>query len=258
MRTLLRHLPNALTCISLSFGFYATVLAFTGDFHAAMTAILLAAAFDFADGLAARLLKAYSDMGKELDSLADMVSFGVAPGAMLFFFLHKLMLLLSPDSSACRLLLLTAFAIPVCSALRLAKFNIDSRQKQSFIGLPVPAHAILWSSLITAFSPIVAGNHWVYTGLLPSDFFLRLSPEILLILLPSAAIAASLLLVSKIPMFSLKMSSLAWKANKRQYVLIISTILLTVLAGVPGIAATILLYILISVLTSGHARPTES
>lgn len=247
MKSIVRHIPNTLTCISLAFGLYASISGLSGNYYTALAAILIAAVFDFLDGLAARALKAYSAMGKELDSLSDLVSFGVAPGMMLFSFLDKLLYDLSWNHSwPCKLFLLSAFAIPVFSALRLAKFNIDTRQKSSFIGLPVPAHAILWSSVIAVFSP-VAGSGGC-TGLLSTTFFASAAPPgLLLVCLSVSAIATSLLLVSEIPMFSLKMSSFAWKENRLQYILILSAVALTVLLGILGIAATILLYILLSV-----------
>jgi CDP-diacylglycerol--serine O-phosphatidyltransferase len=242
MKSIVRHIPNTLTCISLAFGFYASVSGLAGNYYMALAAILIAAVFDFLDGLAARALKAYSAMGKELDSLSDLISFGVAPGMMLFSFLDKLLYDLSWNHSwPCKLFLLSAFAIPVFSALRLAKFNIDTRQKSSFIGLPVPAHAILWSSVITVFS---YGDSCA--GLLFTTFFASAAPDLLLICLSVSAIATSYLLVSEMPMFSLKMSSFAWKENKLQYILILSSVVLTVLLGIIGIAATILLYILLS------------
>ncbi|MDR1381970.1 MAG: CDP-alcohol phosphatidyltransferase family protein [Tannerella sp.] len=248
MKGIVRHIPNTLTCISLSFGFYASISGLAGHYHVALAAILAAAAFDFLDGLAARTLKAYSAMGKELDSLSDAVSFGVAPGMILFSFIDKLLYSLSWNHAwPGKLFLLSAFAIPVFSALRLAKFNIDTRQTSSFIGLPVPAHAILWSSVIAVFSPVVAScGDGCCTGLLPTGLFADAAPGILLICLSVSAVATSLLLISGIPMFSLKMSSLAWKENRLQYILILSAIVLTALSGVAGIAATILLYILLS------------
>lgn len=248
MKSIVRHIPNTLTCISLAFGFYASILGISGDYFGAMIAILIAAVFDFSDGLAARLLKAYSAMGKELDSLADIISFGVAPGMMLFSFLDKLLYSLSwNDSWICKLFLLSAFAIPIFSGLRLAKFNIDERQKTSFIGLPVPAHAILWSSLIVALSPTVIMCDTLHGILSLSQLLTTISPEVLLITLSILAIATSLLLISEIPMFSLKISSFAWSANKLQYTLIISAVLLIILLGIIGISASILLYILLSV-----------
>jgi CDP-diacylglycerol--serine O-phosphatidyltransferase len=249
MKRLSRYIPNTLTCISLTFGFYASILALSGNYYGAMMAIFAAAVFDFSDGLAARLLNASSPMGKELDSLADMVGFGVAPGMMLFDFLNRLLHSLSwYDSPLSKLFLLSAFAIPVLSGLRLAGFNIDDRQKTSFVGLPVPAHAILWSSLVTAFSPAVVRYGEVLPAGIPlSGLFANPSPEALLIIFPIAALVTSLLLVSGLPMFSLKMSTLAWKENKRQYILLLSSLLLITYWGIPGISAAVLLYILLSV-----------
>ena len=210
-----------------------------------MIAIFLAAVFDYSDGLAARLLNACSAMGKELDSLADVISFGVAPGMMLFSYLHTLLDDLTwNDSPACKSLLLASFVIPVFSAVRLAKFNLDERQKTSFIGLPVPAHALLWSSLITVLSSEMYTSHCIlpqFARLLSS-----IKPEIMIFVLPASALATSLLLISRIRLFSLKTTSLSWKDNKSAYLLLASAIVLLILFGIPGITAAILLYILLS------------
>jgi CDP-diacylglycerol--serine O-phosphatidyltransferase len=240
MKNPARYIPNTLTCFNLAFGFYASILGLSGNYRGAMIAILIAAVFDFADGLAARLLKAYSPMGKELDSLADLVSFGVAPGMMLYRFLDQLVRTLSWDGSW--LFLLSAFAIPVLSGLRLARFNIDDRQKTSFIGLPVPAHAILWSSLLTAFAPALTVRDAAEAG----DGLLA---AFSLVAFSLSAVVTSLLLVSAIPMFSLKITSFVWKENGRQYILALSAVLFVALFGVVGISATILLYILLSLVT---------
>ena len=248
MKGIKKHIPNILTCASLAFGFYASILGISGNYTGAMIAIFIAAVFDFSDGLAARLLKAYSPMGKELDSLADMVSFGVAPGMMLFSFIDQLLYSLSWNESwICKLLLLAAFAIPIFSGLRLAKFNIDTRQTTSFLGLPVPAHAIFWSALIVAISSATSTN--ILEGALPLTQLITAIPsEAIIIILSITAIATSLLLVSEIPMFSLKIKSFSWKDTKMQYILIISAIILIFLLGAIGISATILLYILLSAL----------
>ena len=269
MKGITRHIPNTLTCVSLAFGFYASILGLSGNYFGAMIAIFIAAVFDFLDGFAARLLKAYSPMGKELDSISDMVSFGVAPGMMLFSFVDELLHSLSWNESwACKLLLLSAFAITVLSGLRLAKFNIDTRQTKSFLGLPVPAHAIFWSALIVAISSATAisadsslslgvsslGNDastscHIFCGLIPlSDFIATIPAQVLIIALSVIAIATSLLLVSEIPMFSLKVSSFRWKEAKMQYILILSAIILIIFFGSLGISATILLYIILSLL----------
>ena len=247
MKTFVRHIPNTLTCISLLFGFYAAILGIYGNYFGAMTAILIAAFFDFADGLSARLLKAYSAIGKELDSLADMISFGVAPGMILFSYLDNL----SWNDTCCsKVFLLATFAIPVFSALRLAKFNVDERQKSSFIGLPVPAYAILWSSLIAVLSSEACSYYCIFPQF--SIILASIPSEVMLIGLSVSAIGASLLLVSNLPMFSLKMTSFSWKANKLPYILIFSTILLVLCFGIAGITLTILLYILLSCLFLSH------
>jgi CDP-diacylglycerol--serine O-phosphatidyltransferase len=252
------HIPNFLTCVSLAFGFYAAVLGLTGNYPAAMIAIFIAAVFDFSDGLAARLLKAYSPLGKELDSLADLVSFGVAPGMMLFHFTDALLHTLSWNEGLQKLLLLSTFALPVFSALRLAKFNIDTRQSTSFLGLPVPAHAIFWSSLIVTLAaglpegvvttPAATWHNTCFHGLIPPPCIETHALGTLLIALSIFAILTSLLLVSEIPLFSLKASSRAWRANKPQYIFLIAALFLLLLFGSLGISATIPLYILLSFL----------
>ena len=249
MKSLVRHIPNTLTCISLSFGFYAAILGITGNYFGAMTAILIAAVFDFADGFAARLLKAYSAMGKELDSLADVISFGVAPGMMLFSFTDQLIHSLSwSDSWSGKLILLVSFAIPVFSGLRLAKFNIDDRQTTSFLGLPVPAHAILWASLIA----VLASDTGSCEGFFPqlTTLLAAIPAEIMLIGLSISAIGTSLLLVSEIPMFSMKITSFSWKVNKLRYFFIACTLLAFTFFGIAGITIAILLYIFLSVVSS--------
>jgi len=233
MKSILKSIPNTLTCCNLACGFYASVEGISGNYQLAMYAVFAAAVFDFLDGLAARLLKAFSPIGKDLDSLADLVSFGVAPGLALFSCLdaqlHSLEWYAFP---AAKLFLLASFAIPVFSALRLAKFNIDTRQKTSFIGLPVPAHALLWSSLVVAISTSCG-----------------LGCELLLVSLSVFAVATSLLLVSEIPMFSLKMSSLAWKDAKIVYIQIAVSAVLVAFMGVLGISVAVIFYILLSLAT---------
>jgi CDP-diacylglycerol--serine O-phosphatidyltransferase len=245
-----KHIPNTLTCANLAFGCYACILALSGNYSCAMIAIFIAAGFDFLDGFAARLLKAYSPIGKDLDSLADIVSFGVAPGMILFDFLDRLQKTVDWGHPVYgKLFLLAAFAIPVFSALRLAKFNNDERQHTSFIGLPVPANAIFWAPLMVALSPLVA-DKTVFSGWFPVDFSSCLSgfPALgWLVVLSLLALGMSLLLVSEIPMFSLKVKSLAWKGNESRYILILSAVVLVACFGVSGITITMLLYILLSI-----------
>jgi CDP-diacylglycerol---serine O-phosphatidyltransferase len=187
-----KHIPNFITCLNLFSGCVAAYLAFKGKYTGAFGAILLAAVFDFLDGFAARLLKAYSPMGKELDSLADMISFGLAPGIMVFSLLNK--------TSINEWLPYAGFLIPVFSGLRLAKFNIDERQTSSFLGLPVPANAIFWAGMINSFSLLLTDNVWFFLVLIAVFCFL---------------------LVSEIPMFSLKFKNVSWKDNQNQYLFLI-------------------------------------
>lgn len=225
-----KHIPNAITCLSLASGCIAGVMALDGHLLWAAIWIIIAAVFDFADGFAARLLKAYSPMGKELDSLADMVSFGVAPGLIVFYLLREACSFL-PLGSFDVYIPYLAFVIPVFSGLRLAKFNIDERQSTSFIGLPVPAHALFWSSLAYSLQPVIHSNETLF---------------VVAIIL--SATLTSLLLVSEIPMFSLKIKSLAWKGNERRYILAGCTLAFILLFGFLGIAGSIFLYVLLSVL----------
>lgn len=223
------YIPNTITCLNLVSGCVASVMALEGNLMYAVVWIMLAAVFDFFDGFAARLLKAFSPIGKELDSLADVVSFGVAPGMILFVLLSWLAPPL-PLGGLNEYIPYWAFVIPAFSGLRLAKFNIDERQTTSFIGLPVPAHALFWSSLGYSIQPLLPqGGVALLVGLM------------------ALALVTSLLLVSEVPMFSLKIKSLAWKGNELRYILVACAVIFVSIWGFLGIAGTILLYVLLSI-----------
>jgi CDP-diacylglycerol--serine O-phosphatidyltransferase len=247
MRNAVKHIPNMLTCANLVCGVYAIILSFSGSYPYAMIAVFTAALFDFTDGFAARLLKAFSPIGKDLDSLADMVSFGIAPGMMLFCFLKDLATSIQQSNSLLLdALTLCSLAIPVLSALRLAKFNIDTRQKTSFIGLPVPAHAILWASLLTALVPsLQTGDICLISRM--DVFCFHVSPIVLISMLSALAIITSLLLVSEIPMFSLKIISFSWKGNKQVIILFFTAVVFVALFGILGVSATMVFYILYNI-----------
>jgi len=213
-----KHIPNFITCLNLFSGCVATYLAFKGNYQGAFIAILLAAVFDFMDGFAARLLKAYSAMGKELDSLADMVSFGLAPGAIVFSLLTT--------AGINEWVPFLGFLIPVFSGLRLAKFNIDDRQSSSFLGLPVPANAIFWAGLVYSFSPFLMNNIWFFLMLIGVFCFL---------------------LVSEIPMFSLKFKNVSWKDNQNQFLFLLGCIVILVIFQLSAFALIITWYIASSV-----------
>lgn len=225
-----RHIPNTLTCLNLFSGCIACVMAFEARYEAALGFIILSAVFDFFDGTMARVLNAHSAIGKDLDSLADDISFGVAP-SLIVFSLFKEMNYPEAMASMASYFPYLAFLPAVFSALRLAKFNNDTRQTSSFVGLPVPANALFWASL-------AAGGHsW-----LTSD---SLYPICLLLLVG----LFSWLLVSEIPMFSLKFKNLSWKDNKVSFVFLIACIPLLLFMGVCSFSAIIVWYILLSLVT---------
>lgn len=215
-----------LTCLNLVSGCIACTFALKGLLYYAAVFVLVAAVFDFCDGFVARFLHAYSAIGKELDSLADQVSFGVAPGMALYYTLAQSIF---PQQSY---LPYAAFVIPAFSALRLAKFNVDTRQATSFLGLPVPANALFWVAGLYATQPLVPANVILYTA----------------VALVLVAIT-SFLLVSEVPMFSLKIKSFAWKGNELRYLLGAGAVVFVGLWGFLGIAGTIVLYILLSLLS---------
>ncbi|MFR8633181.1 MAG: CDP-alcohol phosphatidyltransferase family protein [Barnesiella intestinihominis] len=190
----------------------------------------LSALFDFLDGMAARLLHAYSPMGKELDSLADLISFGLAPGFMAMHFMLYDSVFHGINDSYQIWWALSALLIPVFSALRLAKFNIDARQTTSFIGLPVPANALFWIGICQA-------------GLQIEDKVCGYAIVCLVILF-------SFLLISEIPMFSLKFKNLKLKENYLRYLILIAAAIFLIFFGLAGLAATIGLYIILSLLTA--------
>jgi CDP-diacylglycerol--serine O-phosphatidyltransferase len=213
-----KHIPNFITSLNLFAGCIGVWLAFQGNYQGAFIAILISAVFDFLDGFAARLLKAYSPMGKELDSLADVVSFGVVPGAIVFSLLSEIALH--------EWLPFLAFIIPVFSALRLAKFNVDERQTSSFIGLPTPANAIFWGGLVFSFSGFLLTNVWVLIGL---------------------ALVFSYLLVAGLPMFALKFKNTAWKKNRIQYIFLIGCVIILAIFQLKAFSILIAWYILLSI-----------
>ncbi len=226
-----RHIPNTVTCLNLFSGCVACVMAFKGLYETAFLFIIIGAVFDFFDGMLARLLDAHSKIGKDLDSLADDISFGLAPAALVFSFLQEPELTYPDFLAGYRdIVPYFGFLIAVFSGLRLAKFNVDTRQTTSFIGLPVPANALFWGSLIVG-----GGNLLLTQG----------NALYLLVLV----VLFSWLLVSEIPMFSLKFKNLSWKDNKVSFLFLLVTIALLVTMGVGGFSAVIVWYILLSLLT---------
>ena len=222
MKRLSSYIPNIITCCNLTAGSLAVIMALRGTFEQAAIFILIAAVCDFLDGLSARLLHAYSDMGKELDSLSDLISFGLAPGLMVYALLNDYLLL--PYGNL-EYLAYIALLIPVAGGIRLAKFNVDDRQTTSFIGLPIPANALFWIGGCFADT-----RDW--------------HPVIILALI----VLFSYLMVSNLPMFSLKASNLSWSNNKLRYILVITSLGLVFWLGLTGLAGAIIAYILLSLI----------
>ncbi|HNQ61690.1 MAG TPA: CDP-alcohol phosphatidyltransferase family protein [Bacteroidia bacterium] len=235
-----KHLPNFFTSMNLLAGCMAVVMVFRDHMDWAAYLIFLAAFFDLLDGLAARILGLNSAYGKELDSLADMVSFGLVPGLIIFKMLQQSDLSRLPLSdSVLGFVQFVPFIITVFSALRLAKFNLDTRQKTTFIGLPVPANTLFIASL-----PMIliheAGKYEI----------LLLNPVVLLLL----SIALSLLLISEIPLFSLKLKNLSLKDNMFQFILLVLSAILIPIFKWTAVPLIFGLYFLLSFFSSFNSK----
>lgn len=236
-----KNIPNFITCLNVVSGSLAVLFAVKGELTISVIFIIAATIFDFFDGMTARLLKAYSPMGKELDSLADMISFGLAPGALMMVMMEYALFGINVRAESFTALSLweiscisASLLIPVFSALRLAKFNIDTRQTDSFIGLPTPANALFIAALA------LISEHGKYEVL---DAFI-LQPVVLLVI----TVIMSLLLVSELPMFSLKLKNLSWANNKVRFIFLAISAALILAFNIYGIAAAIMTFILISVI----------
>jgi CDP-diacylglycerol---serine O-phosphatidyltransferase len=259
-----RHLPNFLTCLNLLSGCFAIIAAFHEQLVLSSYFIGISALFDFLDGFAARLLKVQSEIGKQLDSLADVISFGLAPGIIMFqlisigqkvyftpFFNRELLDILLPS---------IGLLIPLFSALRLAKFNIDPRQSDSFIGLPTPANAIFIASfalilenqlrITNIYYPpssqtlahLMFRNYW--QDYETAAAFILFNPRTHIVL----SLVFSLLLVSEIPLFSLKFKNVKLQENLVRYVFILLSLWLVYYYEYMGISFIIIAYIIISLI----------
>ena len=224
-----KHIPNTITCLNLISGCIATFFAFESDYKMALLFIVIGAVFDFFDGMTARLLHVSSPIGKELDSLADDITFGFAPSAMVFSFLCSFHIHFP-------LIPFLAFIMAAFSALRLAKFNLDERQAMGFIGLPTPANALFWGALI------VGSGDWLST--LPYAVWMILA----------MVLFCCYLLIAEIPMFALKFKTWGWKGNEIKYVFLVTCIPLLILMGISGLAAIIAWYVLLSIVNNSQRK----
>lgn len=224
-----KHIPNFITGFNLVSGCISIVLSFSHQYEWAIAAIFIAAVFDFFDGFAARLLGVMSPMGKEMDSLADVVSFGVSPAMVLFCY----MLQINEKQEITGLLSYLPyliFMVPMFSALRLAKFNLDTRQTTSFLGLPTPANALFLSTLV----------------LFPAEWTFIHNPYTLLII----AAITSWMLVSEIPLFALKFKNFSWKDNKIKLIFLVGMIVLALIFTKIAVPFIVVWYILLSLINN--------
>ncbi len=234
----IKHLPNFITTLNVLCGSLATVMVLNGDPLSAAFLVLLGAVFDFADGFVARLVKATSNIGKELDSLADMVTFGLVPGLIL---LHYLV-----DSTGWHIggipgflehpLLLTPMLVPMFAALRLAKFNVDARQSESFRGLPTPASALWVISIPLIIEYMPYHIMWNPDNVIVDRWFLI-----------GSAIGLSVLMVSGIPLMAMKFKHFGWHGNRSRYVFLAVSFILLILLQPLAIPIILSLYLIISI-----------
>jgi len=238
-----KHIPNFITLMNLLAGILSIYLGMKGEIQLSAAMIFVAAIFDFFDGFLAKVLNAKSDIGVQLDSLADMVSFGVAPAFVLF---HTFGM---PEvgSSSIKYLPFIAFIVPLFSALRLAKFNIDEEQTSSFIGMPTPAVALLLASFPIMILGCLAENKGLYYDIVTNPYFLA-----------GIAIVSSFLMVSPLPMFALKFTSVSWGENQTRYIFIVLSVFLIVLLKLAAIPLIILMYLLLSIVLVFSKSKNES
>lgn len=228
---IVRNIPNSITCCNLISGCIATYNAFLGDIRMALLWIIVGAVFDFFDGMSARLLKVSSPIGKELDSLADDITFGFAPSAIIFYELSIMeypseLLMLKPY------LPYFAFVMAAYSALRLAKFNLDERQSLGFIGLPTPANALFWGALFVGAQNFMESTAYML-------------PVVLLMICVSCW-----LLIAEAPMFALKFKQWGWKGNEVKYIFLISCLPLLMIFGITAFSVIIAWYVVLSVVVN--------
>ena len=239
-----KHIPNAITCCNLLCGCLAIVQAFEGNLVNAAYLVGAGAIFDFFDGFAARMLKVSSPIGKDLDSLTDMVTFGVVPGVVMFQLINKTSNLSSDFNinenhldfiayiGFTKQISYLSFLISIFSAIRLAKFNNDTRQTDSFIGVPTPAAAMFICSI-----PLIEEFNHI-------DFILN--PYVLIVI----TVVLSFLLVSELPLFALKFKHFKWKDNEIRFVFLGLSLVMLITLQFVGIPLIIIMYILLSVINN--------
>ncbi|WP_430615554.1 CDP-alcohol phosphatidyltransferase family protein [Flavobacterium sp. JP2137] len=240
-----KHIPNAITLLNLTSGLIAAIYAFDDNLQMAFFWVCLGIFFDFWDGFTARLLHVKSELGVQLDSLADMVTSGVVPGIIMYRLLASIqenqeIYNLSPETYYMGVIPYLGFIITLGSCYRLAKFNIDTRQTDSFIGLPTPANTLFILSLpmITATTNI----EWIIT--------LLSNPYVLVLI----SLFSAFIMNAEIPLFSLKVKYGNWASNKIQYLFLISSAVMLLWLHYLAIPIIIMLYIVLSVIMNTMSR----
>jgi CDP-diacylglycerol--serine O-phosphatidyltransferase len=219
---LTQHIPNTLTCLNLATGCAGIILVLSGEPVAAAWFVWIGCVFDFLDGFVARMLTVSSAIGKELDSLADMVSFGVLPAVQMFILLD--------NHCTFAALPYISISIAVFSGIRLAKFNLDTRQTTSFIGVPTPANALFITAL-----PFLPESLQAYV----------FDPAVLL----AITIVTSLWLIAEVNLFALKFTSYRWKDNQLRFTFLALSGLLLIVFKAGALVFIILAYVLISLIS---------
>lgn len=232
-----RHLPNLITLLNLACGTAAIVFTLEGQWRWAVYLVIAASLLDFLDGFAARLLKVHSKMGKQLDSLADLVSFGVLPAVFIYVIFSTLFQNQPEDHGSFYgalqwVVLISVLLVPVLSAIRLARFNTEDDQGAFFHGLPTPAHALFWTGIFWEFM----GSGMLF-GTAMNIFFMW---AIMLIM--------AFHMIVPVPMYSLKFEHWRLRGNLIRYLLLVLALLILVITGLGGLPIVILIYILLSLL----------
>ncbi len=226
-----KHIPNIITLLNLISGCLGVIEALKGSLQTAEKYMWIGMLFDFLDGFVARLLKATSHIGKELDSFADMITFGLLPGMMMFY-LIKENIDINTKYEFLHFLHNTAFIIPALSAIRLAKFNLDTSQTYHFKGMPTPACALFLASIITLENPkLLKGFNYINHNALILSFI---------------SIFCALLLVSNIKFLAFKFNGYKWSKNKMKYIFASLSLILLIFLKKEGILLSLLLYICIA------------
>jgi CDP-diacylglycerol--serine O-phosphatidyltransferase len=230
-----RHIPNFVTILNLLSGSVSIVFAFEGNLILSAWFIAISAIFDFLDGLLARLLNARSEVGLQLDSLADVISFGLAPAMLVYQMMQTSFNVPFAYFSGQNLIAFSAFLIAAFSALRLAKFNVDDSQQDSFLGLPTPADALFFASLPVVLFQAEKDGAEIIVGLLKNYWVLL-----------AATVVFSTLMVSKVRLFSLKLKSLSFQGNQIRYIFAGLVVVMILVLKLYALPLVVILYILLS------------